>query len=117
MRGRAAFFWKTLMTTTIDAGDVMTLVNTFDVAPENADRLIRMLADATDEVMRGRRGFISASLHKSDDGAKVINYAQWASREDFDAMRADPEAQAHMKQCAELAESFDPVICKVVWAG
>lgn len=104
--------------TTIDAGEsVMTLINTFDVASENADQSIGMLADATEQVMRGRQGFISASLHKSDDGAKVINYAQWASRADFDAMRADPEAQAHMRECAELAESFDPVICKVVWAG
>lgn len=95
---------------------IMTLINTFTVDPGNADRLIEMLAEATETVMRGQSGFISASLHKSEDATRVVNYAQWASKTDFEAMRADPKAQVHMKQCAELAKGFDPVIYTVAWA-
>ncbi|MEO6377739.1 MAG: antibiotic biosynthesis monooxygenase family protein [Caulobacteraceae bacterium] len=102
---------------TISADDgVMTLINTFDVEPDDADRLIAVLVEATEKVMRHRGGFVSANIHKSEDGSKVVNYAQWATRGDFEAMRADPEARAHMNQCAEIAKSFDPMICEVVFA-
>jgi hypothetical protein len=38
-----------------------------------------------------------------------MNYAQWRSKEDYVAMSKHPEVQAHMKQAAGLAISFDPV--------
>jgi quinol monooxygenase YgiN len=99
---------------TIDGSqDVMTLINTFEVDPGNADRLVVMLVDATNQVMRGRNGFLSASIHKSEDGTRILNYAQWASKADFEAMRGDPEAQVHMRECAALAKSFDPRIYTV----
>jgi quinol monooxygenase YgiN len=99
---------------TIDATrGVMTLINTFEVEPKDADRLVAMLVAATNETMRARKGFISASIHKSGDGTRVVNYAQWASKADFEAMRADPEAQKHMKECAQIAKSFDPRIYTV----
>jgi hypothetical protein len=39
----------------------------------------------------------------------VLNYAQWRSKEDYIAMSKQPEIQAHIKQAAALAKSFDPV--------
>ena len=104
-----------MSTISADTG-VMTLINTFDVEPDDADRLVDLLVEATDKVMRHRGGFVSANIHKSEDGSKVVNYAQWATRGDFEAMRADPEAQVHMKQCAEVAKSFSPVVYEVVFA-
>jgi hypothetical protein len=35
----------------------------------------------------------------------VVNYAQWKSREDFEAMVKNPEAKAHMKPIMEKAET------------
>ncbi len=55
-----------------------------------------MLAEATEQVMRHRPGFVSANIHASLDGTRVVNYAQWRSREDFQAMLDDPIAQEHM---------------------
>lgn len=98
----------------IDASrDLMTLINTFEVEPAVAEKLVKMLIAATNEVMVHRPGFISASIHKSEDGTRVVNYAQWASKGDFEAMRADPEAQVHMRECGSLAKSFDPRIYTV----
>jgi len=94
---------------------LMTLINTFEVEPYDADRLIALLVEATEAVMRRQPGFISANIHKSEDGARVVNYAQWATKDAFAAMRANPEAQAHMKACAALAKRFDPVIYNVVF--
>jgi len=80
--------------------DVLTLVNVFTVKAENQQKLVDMLVEATDKTMKKLPGFISASIHRSLDGTKVVNYAQWRSREDFDAMRNNPEAGVHMKACA-----------------
>lgn len=98
----------------IEAGaPVMTLVNVFTVAPDQQAQLAELLTRATQETMRHLPGFVSASIHRSADGTKVINYAQWRSEADFRAMRDDPRAREHMEAAARLA-SFDPIVCEVV---
>lgn len=92
---------------------VYTLVNVFRVAPENQQPLVDLLVEATDEVMRKLPGFVSANIHKSHDGTKVVNYAQWRSREDFQAMMENKKARAHIEQAAHLVESYDPIFCDV----
>ena len=92
----------------------VTLINTFVVAPGDADRLVTLLDEATDGIMRDMPGFMSANIHKSLDGTLVVNYAQWRSKEDFETMRANPEAAPHMRKAAELAERFEPVLYEVV---
>jgi len=99
---------------TIESGTpVMTLVNIFTVAPEKQMELADLLIRATHETMRHKRGFVSASIHRSADGKKVINYAQWRSAADFQAMRDDAEAKVHMEAAARLA-SFEPIVCEVM---
>ena len=93
--------------------DMLTLINVFKVAPENQQKLVDLLVEATDQTIRFLPGFISANIHKSYDGRRVVNYAQWRSREDFEAMLENQEARPHMKRAAEMAE-FDPVLCEVV---
>ena len=106
--------------TTLDPqAGYLTFINTFTVAPENAERLLQALRNATEEIFRHQPGFISANLHISRDRRRILNYAQWRSREDYLAMSKKPEIQAHMKQAAALAISFDPVdydLCDVVLA-
>lgn len=91
----------------------VVLLNVFEVQPERADALLSALARATDEVMAQRPGFISANFHRSLDGRSVVNYAQWESVEAFDAMRADPAAQVHMRECAALCERFTPQLLRL----
>ena len=87
----------------------LTLINTFKVAPEKQQALIDLLDRATEIVMRKQPGFISANIHRSLDGTKVANYAQWRSKADFEAMQTNPEAGIHMKEAAALAEGFEPI--------
>ncbi|MGX1851399.1 antibiotic biosynthesis monooxygenase [Streptomyces sp. NBC_01456] len=101
-------------TTKIEAGrGIATLINVFTVLPERQAELVALLSRATEETMRDRPGFLSANLHASADGERVVNYAQWESEAHFRAMLADPAAQEHMTQAAALAESFDPRIYAV----
>ncbi len=84
---------------------VVTLVNVFTVEPENQQKLVDLLVEATEKTMKNISGFVSANIHKSLDGVRVVNYAQWRSREDFEAMAKNPEAQAHMKPIMEIAKA------------
>jgi quinol monooxygenase YgiN len=101
--------------TTIERRPLLTLINVFTVDPGHQQQLVALLTDATEQTMKHLPGFISANIHRSLDGAKVVNYAQWESKEAFEAMRANPAAIPHMKAAAALAK-FDPIVCEVVEA-
>jgi quinol monooxygenase YgiN len=73
------------MTTISTEKNLVTLINVFTVAPENQQRLIDLLVEATQGTMRNQPGYISANIHKSLDGTRVTNYAQWRSQADFEA--------------------------------
>jgi quinol monooxygenase YgiN len=100
--------------TTIEFGSgVFTLINVFTCEPEKQKRLVAVLIDATEKTMKLMPGFISANIHRSFDGKRVVNYAQWQDKESFEAMRKDPRAIPHMQSAGALAE-FDPIFCEVV---
>ena len=92
--------------------NLLTLVNVFTVRPENQQKLVDLLVEATDKTMKKLPGFLSASIHRSLDGTRVVNYAQWRSKTDFDAMRQNPAAQPHLAAVAAIA-TFDPILCEV----
>ena len=90
---------------TIDSNSkVMTLVNVFTVEPNNQQRLVDLLIEATKKVMSQQEGFVSANLHKSLDGTKVVNYAQWKSKEAFEKMLKNPTAITHMNEAFSIAK-------------
>lgn len=60
----------------IDAS-VVTQINVFTVTPDQQQPLIDYLARAA-HVAREVPGWMSASLHRSLDGTRVVNYAQSA---------------------------------------
>lgn len=101
------------MTTIAAPASCATLINVFTVTPENAAGLAALLSDATETVMQHVPGFISANIHVSTDGTRVVNYAQWASAQAYQAMFENPEAREHMGKAAALAEGFDPHLYSV----
>jgi quinol monooxygenase YgiN len=94
------------------AAEIFTLINVFSVAPDRQQELATLLIEATEQTMRHQPGFISANIHTSLDGRHVVNYAQWRSRDAFEAMLRSPDARPHMTRAAALA-SFDPILCEV----
>jgi heme-degrading monooxygenase HmoA len=103
------------MTTIAVDQDVLTLVNVFTVPPDRQQQLADVLVEATRLVMHQLPGFVSANIHRSLDGTKVVNYAQWRRLEDFEAMLRDPIAQQHMQAAARLATSVEPHLYEVVF--
>ena len=101
------------MTNINTRGNVVTIINVFTVEPEKQDALVTLLTRATDETVRHMPGFISANIHRSVDGVRVTNYAQWRSRADLEAMLRHPAAMPHLREATELATNVDPHVYEV----
>lgn len=85
----------------------------FTVKPKNQQKVIDVLVEAGEQTMNQLPGFISSNLHRSFDGKYVVNYAQWRSREDFEAMLHNPLALPHIDAAAALSESYNPILSEV----
>ncbi len=103
------------MVTIAKDNDVVTLINVFTVAPDDQQRLVDVLVDATQAVMRKQPGFVSANIHRSLDGTRVTNYAQWRSREDFEAIFCNPDITVHMREAEKLAMAYEPHLYEVAF--
>lgn len=96
------------MSTITQNSSLLTLINVFTVAPERQQELVDALIRGTENTVRTFPGFVSANIHKSADGVRVINYAQWESKEAFAAFQQDHEANANVfKEAAKIAEHID----------
>ena len=72
-----------------------------------------LLARATVESVRHAPGFVSATLLRSFDGAKVTMYAEWRTIEDYQAMRNNPASRDYLQQALAIAR-FDPGVYEIV---
>ena len=52
-------------------------------------------------------GFVSASFHVSTDGRRVLNYAQWAHLDAFNAMMASEQGREMILAVHEHTQSID----------
>jgi quinol monooxygenase YgiN len=101
------------MTTISKSNKLVTLINVFTGTSDHQQELLDLLARATEPSVRHQPGFISASLHRSLDGTKVVMYAQWRSIEDYEAMRENPAPLPYLQKALALAK-FEPGMYEVV---
>src|SRR6266487_4220 len=92
--------------------NVTTLINVFSVKPENQEKLLKLWIEFTED-LKSEPGLLGASLHKSQDGTRVINYAQWRSDGDFDAFRN--KYGPRFAALAAVSEVVDPHTYDIVY--
>jgi heme-degrading monooxygenase HmoA len=90
-----------------------TFINVFRCQPANQDEVVQINIDIVDVVASTFPGFISASVHRSIDGTRVINYLQWETPEHLAALQRSAAFQAVARRFAGLIE-FEPHECEVV---
>ena len=93
--------------------DIITLINVFTVEPENQQALVDLLREGTASFFSKMPGFISSSVHRSKDGRRAINYAQWRSAKDIEAFRGNPSFAPYIQRIVALAKS-ESILCDVV---
>jgi hypothetical protein len=71
----------------------------FTCDPENQQKLVDAWVRATEETLGKLPGIISSALHRRKDGARVLNYAQWRSAEDWETWFALGAVRGSEKWC------------------
>lgn len=103
------------MPTIAKKNDVLTVIIIFSVEPERQQELVDTIIEFV-ETVKHQPGFISASIHKSFDGVRVMNYAQWQSQSDYRTFVHNSEVQAVGKKLSEFqmldSHVFEVVISK-----
>ena len=93
-------------------GNLVTLINVFETKPEQQQALIDQWIRFTEEV-KVEPGMIGAALHRSTDGTRVVNYAQWRSGADWDSFLKKYREQ--FATFGPLSERIDPHLYEVVY--
>ena len=95
----------------------VVLTNTFNVAPEDADRLLAVWAEDA-AFMKRQPGFISTQLHRGIAGSTTfVNVAVWESAEALRAAFSSPEFQAHAAHYPDSAVTKPHLFEKVAVPG
>jgi heme-degrading monooxygenase HmoA len=72
--------------------NLVTVVNMFSVKPENQKKLLQLLEDLR-VVVEKLPGFISANVHRSFEGTRIVSYAQWNTKEDYQAVYTNSDVK------------------------
>jgi Antibiotic biosynthesis monooxygenase len=93
---------------------VVTQINVFEVDPMNQDALANLLMEAVQSVCNVP-GWISASIHKSLDGTRVVNYAQASDYKCWEAVFAKVQKEGFAERFQKLAKP-NPCLCHCVFS-
>ena len=94
-------------------GNLVTLINVFETTPETQRALIENWIRFVESV-KGYPGMIGTALHRSTDGTRVVNYAQWRSDADWERFVKAYSAQFEARR--PLALRIDPHVYEVVYS-
>jgi quinol monooxygenase YgiN len=79
---------------TLNENQFFTVLVEWEVSPSKQQAFIDAIADQVEQHLKNDTGFVSASFHASEDGRRVINYAQWRSHEDWSKSRSSGDDEA-----------------------
>jgi quinol monooxygenase YgiN len=78
---------------------VTTLINILTVEPENQQKLIKLLRDNTESVVRRLDGWISTSFIAATDQRHVVIYSQWRDLASVEAIQTNPDMAEDRRVC------------------
>ena len=100
----------------VSAKKILTAINVLSVEPKNQARVVELLSQASDVLAKTQPGFISANIHRALDGTKVVNYVQWRSQQDFEAVFQNNGFMRLYSQVKELSNP-EPRVYEIVHAS
>jgi heme-degrading monooxygenase HmoA len=92
--------------------DIVTQITTVKVPPGNQSEVLELMAERA-RFMATQPGFVSVSLHRSEDGSHVVNYVQWTNREKLAAAHNSPEFRKKWPRFGELIKEAEPCLYQV----
>jgi len=92
---------------------VVTQITTVKLPPDKQDEVLELMTERA-RFMATQPGFVSVSLHRSQDGSHVVNYIQWTSADKLAAAHHSPEFRKKWPAFGKLAEEIEPCLYEVV---
>jgi heme-degrading monooxygenase HmoA len=92
---------------------VVTQITTVELDPADSDEALTLMKERA-RFMASQPGFVSISLHCSDDRRHIVNYVQWANREQLAAAHHAPEFRNKWPRFGELIKDAEPCLYDVV---
>jgi heme-degrading monooxygenase HmoA len=91
---------------------VVTQITTIKVPPRHQTEVLRLMEERA-RFMATQPGFVSVSLHRSEDGSHVVNYVQWRDRELLAQAHHSPEFREKWPRFGELIKEAEPCLYQV----
>ena len=92
---------------------IVTQITTVKMRPDNQDEVLKLMKERA-KFMARQPGFVSVSLHRSEDGSHVVNYVQWTDKERLAAAHHSPEFRKKWPKIGELVQDVEPGLYDVV---
>jgi quinol monooxygenase YgiN len=92
---------------------IVTQITTVKMRPDNQDEVLKLMKERA-RFMARQPGFVSVSLHRSEDGSHVVNYVQWTDKERLAAAHHSPEFRKKWPKFGELVQDVEPGLYDVV---
>jgi heme-degrading monooxygenase HmoA len=92
--------------------DVVTQITTVKLPSNNQPEILKLMQERA-RFMATQPGFVSVSLHRSEDGSHVVNYVQWKNREQLAAAHHSSEFRKKWPRFGELVKEAEPCLYKV----
>jgi len=91
----------------------VTQITTVDVDPGRQDEVLQMMTERA-RYMAQQPGFVSISLHRSEDHSHIVNYIQWANRKQLEAAHHSPEFRKRWPEFGQKTHEVEPCLYDVV---
>jgi len=96
-----------------EGNDIVTQITTVKMSPEHQSEVLQLMEERA-KFMAKQPGFVSVSLHKSEDGSHVVNYVQWTNRQKLEAAHHAPEFRKQWPRFGELIKEAEPCLYQVM---
>ena len=92
---------------------IVTQITTVKTNPGKQYEVIALMKERA-RFMARQPGFVSISLHRSEDGSHVVNYVQWTDKKKRAAAHHSQEFRQKWPRFGELAQDVEPSLYDVV---
>lgn len=96
-----------------DVSGYVTQITMVETRPDQCDEVLALMKERA-AFMAKQPGFVSVSLHRAQDGSRIVNYVQWANPELLSAAHHAPQFREKWPRFGQLTEGAEPALYDVV---
>ncbi len=92
---------------------VVTQITNVKLQPQTQHEVLKLMTERA-RFMSTQPGFVSVSLHRSEDGNHLVSYIQWRDRDQLQAAHHSPQFRKAWPCFGDLIDNVEPCLYDVV---